>query len=106
MNIELACPSDFIPELPGWEGRSPCIGREGPLSFYHYDFYAQALSKIERGHAQDREDVRAMIDRGLVVPAALRQHFDEIEPFLYRYPAIHPPSFRKAVEEAMGRKGG
>ena len=25
--------------------------------------------------------------------------FKEIEPHLYRYPAIHAPSFRRAVEE-------
>lgn len=104
MNIELACPADFIPELPGWEDRSPYIGREGRLTFYHYDFYAQVLSKIERGHRQDLEDVRAMMDRGLVAPQDLRRHFDEIEPLLYRYPAIHPPSFRRAVEEILGRQ--
>ncbi len=103
MNIEMACPADFIPELPGWENRSLSIGREGHLAFCHYDFYAQALAKIERGHRQDLEDVRAMIDRSLVDPQAIRRFFDEIEPLLYRYPAIHPPSFRRAVEEILGR---
>lgn len=103
MNIELACPADFIPELPGWEGRSLSIGKEGLVTFYHYDFYAQALAKIERGHRQDLEDVQAMIDRGLIDPKTIRRFFDEIEPLLYRYPAIHPPSFRKAVEEAINR---
>src|SRR3979411_956998 len=50
VNIELASPDDFIPELPGWQERSRFIKREGKLSFYHYDFYAQALAKTERGH--------------------------------------------------------
>ncbi len=104
MNIELACPADFIPELPGWEERSLSIGREGLVAFYHYDLYAQALAKIERGHRQDLEDVRAMIDRGLVDPKTVPRFFDEIEPLLYRYPAIHPPSFRKAVEETSGSR--
>lgn len=104
LNVELACPSDFIPELPGWEDRSLSVGREGHLAFYHYDFYAQALAKIERGHQQDLEDVRAMISRGLVNPETVRRFFDEIEPLLYRYPAIHPPSFRKAVEEILGQQ--
>lgn len=103
INVELACPADFIPELPGWEERSLHIGKEGDLTFYHYDFYAQALAKIERGHRQDLEDVRSMIDRGLVDPKTVRRFFDEIEPLLYRYPAIHPPSFRKAVEETLGQ---
>ena len=104
MNIELACPADFIPELPGWENRSLSIGRKGHVAFYHYDFYAQALAKIERGHRQDLEDVRAMIDRGLADPKTIRRFFDEIEPLLYRYPAIHPPSFRRAVEETLGQR--
>lgn len=46
VNVELASPADFIPELPGWEARSPFIVHEGTLSFHHYDFYAQCLSKI------------------------------------------------------------
>ena len=66
VNIELAAPDQFIPEIPGWKERSPFIAREGRLSFYHYDFYAQALSKIQRGHAQDLADVREMMARGLV----------------------------------------
>src|SRR5687768_10549109 len=47
MNVELASPADFIPELPGWRERSLFIRRVGKASFHHYDFYAQALSKIE-----------------------------------------------------------
>ena len=93
LNIELACPADFIPELPGWEGRSVHIAKEGHAIFYHYDLYAQALSKIERGHSQDLQDVRAMLSRRLINPKDLRGYFDEIEPLLYRYPAIHPPGF-------------
>lgn len=99
LNIELASPDQFIPEIPGWQDRSAFIAREGRLSFYHYDFYAQALSKIQRGHAQDRSDVRQMMERGLVDPHELRRRFEEIEPYLYRYPAIDPVAFRRALEE-------
>src|SRR5437762_14330325 len=53
INIELASPSDFIPPLPGWQDRCVYVGREGKVSFFHYDPYSQALSKIERGHEQD-----------------------------------------------------
>jgi len=104
LNIELACPADFIPELPGWEDRSVYIASEGLIAFYHYDFYAQALAKIERGHSQDLQDVRAMLDRGLIDTPTVRRSFAEIEPLLYRYPAIHPPSFRHAVEEMLGER--
>jgi hypothetical protein len=100
VNIEFAAPDEFVPELPGWRERSLFIRKEGPVSFFHYDLYAQALAKIERGHAQDVLDVKRMLDDGLVEPAKLRALFDEVEPALYRFPAIDPPSFRRAVEEA------
>jgi hypothetical protein len=103
VNVELASPGDFIPELPGWEGRSLFIVREGRIDFYHYDLYAQALAKIERGHTMDLADVREMIERGLVDRAKALHLFGQIEPQLYRYPAIDPPSFRRQVQEVMGR---
>jgi len=101
LNVELASPADFLPEIPGWEGRSVFIAREGKVSFHHYDFYAQALAKIERGHAQDRADVEAMLKNGLVEPGRLRDLFEAIAPKLYRFPAIDPDSLRRALEEAL-----
>lgn len=71
INIELASPDDFIPELPSWEKRSRFICQEGKLTFLHYDFYAQALAKIERGHRVDLLDVQEMIQAGFVDPARL-----------------------------------
>src|SRR5689334_17455185 len=58
INVELASPDDFIPALPGWQERSRFIQQAGKLAFYHYDFYAQALAKIQRGHAVDLGDVK------------------------------------------------
>jgi hypothetical protein len=101
INIELASPGDFIPELPGWRERSVFIAREGSLDFFHYDFYAQALAKIERGHARDLLDVEAMRQKGLIVPGQLTVWFQRIEPELYRYPAIAPSAFREAVDRAV-----
>jgi len=101
INLELACPAHFIPELPEWEQRSLFIAQQGPLSFFHYDLYAQALAKIERGHSLDVSDVQEMFRRGLVNPEQLIKLFDAIVPQLYRYPAIDPRAFRQAVEEAV-----
>lgn len=103
INVELASPGDFIPPLPGWQSRSVYIGREGLVSFYHYDFYGQALAKIERGHPQDNSDVRDMIAQGFVDRAELLRLFEQIEPELYRYPAIDPASFRRAVEKMLAQ---
>lgn len=101
LNIELACPAHFIPELPGWEDRSQFIAQEGLLSFYHYDLYAQALSKIERAHKQDLADVKELLNRGLILPARLRELFEQIFPHLYRFPAIDPTSFRDSLNTAL-----
>ena len=98
MNIELAAPDDFIPVRSGWEGRSAFVAQEGRLAFYHFDLVAQALAKIERGHRQDTEDVQQMLARGLVTTADLQATFAAIEGSLYRYPALDPPAFRRAVE--------
>lgn len=99
VNIEIAAPSDFIPVLPGWETRSKYIGREGNVSFYHYDLYSQALSKIERGHTQDLKDVDSMLREGLIEKQRITELFEEIEPQLYRYPAIDPAKFTSAVRK-------
>jgi len=101
LNIELVSPADFVPELPGWEERSAFIAREGNASFYHYDFYGQALSKIERGHVQDQADVRSMIDSGLIEPQRMRELFEAAEGVLFRFPAIDPASLRRTLEQTL-----
>jgi hypothetical protein len=97
VNIELASPADFIPVPPGWEERSVFVDQIGQLAFFHFDPYAQALAKLERGHTQDVNDVRQMVRAGLVKPERALAYFDRIEPDLYRFPAIHAPAFRDAV---------
>jgi len=69
INVELASPPDFIPELPGWRDRSTFIAREGGLDIIKADRACEL--------------------------------FAQIEPELYRYPAIDPPAFREAVERTF-----
>lgn len=101
LNIELASPDDFIPQLPGWQERSRFIRQEGKLTFLHYDFYAQALAKIERGHEIDLKDVQDLIKGKLVEPSRLLALFSQIEDQLHRYPALDAASFRRAVESIV-----
>jgi hypothetical protein len=101
INIELASPPDFIPELPGWRERSPLVFQEGSVAVHHFDFYSQALSKIERGFQQDLADVQNMLDGGLIEPSRARDLYESIEADLYRYPAIDPSAFRRKVELAL-----
>jgi len=101
LNVELVSPADFIPVPAGWEDRSIFVARDGRLSFYHYDPYSQALAKLERGHAQDLDDVRSFVESGLVEPERAVAFLDEIEPELYRFPAVDPAAFRHAVERTL-----
>lgn len=98
INVELASPADFIPVQDDWESRSSFIDQFDRLSVYHFDLYAQALSKIERGHHQDLIDVGAMIEKGLIEKGKLFQYFDDVRAQLYRYPAVDPESFARSVE--------
>lgn len=106
LNVELAAPHHFIPALPDWRGRSVFIRQEGPLALFHYDFYAQVLSKLERGHDKDLRDAHQFMERALVDPVLLLELFEAIEPELYRYPAIDPATFREAVEEFVRDQPG
>ena len=104
LNIELASPDDFIPELPGWQDRSRFVQQEGKLSFYHYDFYAQALAKIERGHEIDLKDVDHFFQKRLIKPDRLKELFFAIEDRMYLYPDLDPQSFRQAVTRVVERQ--
>src|SRR5437016_9860905 len=101
VNVELASPDDFIPAAADWRERSRHIGSIGRLQFFHYDFALQALSKLERGYAQDLEDVASFVDRGYVTIDDLRNLFERIKPKLLRYPALDPAQFEKKVEDFL-----
>lgn len=105
MNVELASPLDFIPVRDDWMERSPFVSRHGRAEFRHFDLNAQALAKIERDHEQDRADVWAMLGRGLVTTKTLADYFAAIEPLLYRYPALDPPSFKARLERLLEERG-
>jgi len=105
INIELASPADFIPALPGWADRSIFITRHGGLEFFHYDFYSQALAKIERFHARDQSDIGQMLATGLVQRDRLLELFRAIEPSLIRYPAIDAQALRQRVETVAAGAG-
>jgi hypothetical protein len=106
LNVELASPEDFIPPADGWRERSRTIASIGRVHFFHYDFSLQALSKLERGHAQDLEDVMSLVRGGYVTAAELQVRFAQIEPGLLRYPAIDPRHFRKKLEEFLSKLQG
>jgi hypothetical protein len=98
INVELASPDLFLPELPGWRSRSVFVCSKPPLTFLHYDLYSQALAKLERAHSQDLADVAAMRDGGLVDPPLLLELLGAVEGQIYRFPAVDPTALRRRVE--------
>ena len=101
LNVELASPSDFIPPADDWRERSQFIEKIGKVEFFHYDFTLQALAKIERGHAQDLEDVHNLLRARCVSLAELRNRFAQIEPKLLRYPGLDPLEFRRKLDKFL-----
>lgn len=98
INIELASPQDFLPPLPGWRDRSVFISKQGQVSFYHYDFTAQALSKLSRGYERDISDIQAMYAKQLFSLEDLNSCFKSIEPDLIRFPSIDSEVLKDRVE--------
>lgn len=99
INIELASPQDFLPPLPGWRDRSVFIGKQGQISFYHYDFTAQALAKLSRGFDRDLNDVQSMCEQQLFSLQELRNGFEAILPDLIRFPSLNPDVLRSRIED-------
>jgi hypothetical protein len=99
VNVELASPDDFLPQLSDWKQQSPLIGRFGLLEVRHYDLRAQALAKLARGFDRDLADVRAMLDRQLVRCDALRAALAEMEPRLERFPRVSGRELRQRLAE-------
>jgi hypothetical protein len=66
--------------------------------FRHYDFYAQALAKIERGYDQDLSDAKVLVQSHRVDLIELARLAEEIQLELIRYPAIDPKDFARKVK--------
>jgi hypothetical protein len=99
VNVELASPDQFLPELRDWRRRSPFIARFGLVDFHHYDLRAQALAKLARGFDRDVADVRAMLERRLIECEALQLALEEMEPRLERFPRVDPAELRARLSE-------
>jgi hypothetical protein len=98
MNIEFARPEDFVPPLDGSMDRHVFIEKVGPVSFYHYDPYAQLLTKVVRGFVRDVEDARRFVHDGLVDGEQFRALVAAIPDAAYaRYPRLSRTGVERAV---------
>ena len=98
MNIEFAGPDDFVPPLPGSPDRHVFVDTLGPITFYHYDPYAQLLSKVVRGFQRDLEDARDFVRTGMVDRERFRDLVSAIPDSAYaRYPSLSRSGVDRAV---------
>ena len=99
INIEFARPEDFVPPLAGTSDRHVFIDTVGSISFYHYDPYAQLLSKIIRGFQRDLDDAREFVRSGMVDPERFRSLVAAIPDSAFtKYPSLSRSGVNKAVE--------
>ena len=106
MNVEFARPEDFVPPLNGTRDRHVFIDTTGPISFYHYDPYAQLLSKVVRGFQRDLDDARAFVSQGIVDPRRFQDLVAAIPDSAYaKYPSLSRGGVERAVETFLTRRG-
>lgn len=106
INVEFVRPEDFVPALAGTEGRHVFLETVGRVSFYHYDPYAQLLSKIVRGFRKDMQDADSFIASGLVETERFRSLVHDIPEAAYaRYPALSQRAVLEAVDGFLAQIG-
>lgn len=99
VNVETVKPTDFVPSLEGEASRHRFIRAAGKATFLHFDPYAQAFSKIVRGHVTDLADARALMAAGLVDRHRLLQLVKKVTNRDFaRYTRLTRSSVEAAVE--------
>ena len=99
INVEFARPEDFVPELAGTEGRHVLLETIGRVSFFHYDPYAQLLSKVVRGFRKDMQDADSFVSSGMVEAERFRSLVQDIPEAAYaRYPALSQQAVLEVVD--------
>lgn len=99
INIEFARPEQFVPPLTGTADRHVLIQTVGRVSFYHYDPYAQLLSKVVRGFGRDLGDATTLVDAGMVDMQRFNALVEAIPDSTYaKYPRLSAKAVRDAVD--------
>jgi hypothetical protein len=104
LNVEFVRPEDFVPSLAGSEDRHVFVVTLGNVSYYHYDPYAQLLSKVVRGFTRDLQDAGRFLTSGMVDAERFRSLVHEIPETAYaRYPALSRQAVLEAVDDFLTR---
>lgn len=88
VNVEFASPRDFMPLPKHWLTQSQYVGRYGAIDVFYFDFYSIALSKMQRGSTLDINDVKLLLQQGVItlegLDAAYREVFAQLGKSSYR----------------------
>lgn len=99
LNVEFARPEHFVPPLAGSADRHVFVDRVANIEFYHYDPYAQLLSKVVRGFRKDLQDAERFVASGMVDPERFRELVAGVPESVYaRYPALSRDAVLAAVD--------
>jgi hypothetical protein len=102
LNVEFVRPEDFVPALARTDDRHVFIETIGKVGFYHYDPYAQLLSKVVRGFRQDLLDAEKFLAGGMVDAQRFRALVRRIPESAYsKYPALSREAVLDAVEHFL-----
>lgn len=103
INVEFVRPEYFVPALRGSDSRHVFIETVGRVSYYHYDPYAQVLSKVVRGFERDLEDAGQFVRSGMVEVGKLSTLVNQIPTSAFaKYPALSQAAVLRALEEFLG----
>ena len=106
INIEFVRPEHFVPALRGTNDRHVFIETVGRVSYFHYDPYAQVLSKVVRGFERDLDDARQFVRLGMVDPEKLRALVGGISESAYaKYPSLSQSAVTQVVGDFVGDEG-
>jgi len=107
LNIEFARPEDFVPPLKGSNDRHVFIETMGRVGFYHYDPYAQLLSKVIRGFDRDMQDAKAFVRSGMVDPGFFLTLVQRVPDRSFaRYPTLTRQAVLGAVTDFLAQLPG
>jgi hypothetical protein len=104
INIEFTRPEHFVPDLRDSASRHVFIETTGggPVSFYHYDPYAQVLAKVVRGFDRDLDDARHFVASGMVDSRTLRALVEQIPDSAWaKYPNLSRSAVLGALEDFL-----
>ena len=102
VNIELASPLDYLPDLPGWPDRSPYQGRYGQIDV------RTSTSACRRWRSSSGASIRTWSTseprstRGLASADELESGWRQMQDRLFRFPSVNAEGVGRRLRDVLG----